>query len=258
MNKQGNTYTFIYSVVLVVVVAAILAVVSLSLKPRQDENIENEKRQNILASVNIESTPMNSADLFKEIIKKQYILNYKGEAIEGDAFGVDIPKEGKKLQKAIKSNPELQKALLDGRFLSESIQDDKALAEIKFPVFVADIKGEIKYILPVYGVGLWGPVWGYLSLNEDKNTVYGVLFDHKGETPGLGAEITQPFFEKQFTGKTIFENSTLKAITVKKGGSATGAHEVDGISGGTITSKAVQTMIGDYLKCYEQFLKQIQ
>lgn len=258
MNKQGNTYTFIYSIVLVVVVAALLAVVSLSLKPLQDENIENEKRQNILSSVNISSTPETSAELFKKIIKKQFILNYKGEAIEGDAFNVDIPTEGKKLQKVIKSSTELQKALKDGRLISQSIKDDKALAEIKFPVFVADVDGAVKYILPVYGVGLWGPVWGYLSLNEDKNTVYGVLFDHKGETPGLGAEITTPAFQKPFSGKTIFDNSTLKAITVKKGGNATGAHEVDAISGGTITSKAVETMIADYLKCYEQFLKQIQ
>ena len=258
MNKQGNTYTFIYSIVLVVVVAALLAVVSLSLKPLQDENIENEKRQNILSSVNISSTPQTSKELFDKIIKKQFILNYKGETIEGNAFEVNIPVEGKKLQKAIQNSPALKKALKEGRLISESIKDDQALAGIKFPVFVADVDGAIKYILPVYGAGLWGPVWGYLSLNEDKNTVYGVLFDHKGETPGLGAEITQPTFEHQFQNKMIFDNSTLKAITVKKGGNATGAHEVDAISGGTITSKAVETMIADYLKCYEQFLKQIQ
>lgn len=258
MNKQGNTYTFIYSIVLVVVVAALLAVISLSLKPLQDENIENEKRQNILSSVNISSTPQNSKELFGKIIKRQFILNYKGESIEGNAFEVNIPEEGKKLQKAIKNNPELQKAIKDGRSISEVIKNDKVLAEIKFPVFVADIDGAVKYILPVYGAGLWGPIWGYLSLNEDKNTIYGTLFDHKSETPGLGAEITQPFFQQQFQGKTIFENSALKSITVKKGGNATGAHEVDAISGGTITSRGVETMIADYLKCYEQFLKQIQ
>ena len=78
MNKQGNTYTFIYSIILVVVVAAILAIVSLSLKPYQDENIENEKRQNILSSVNVSSTPETSAELFNKIITKQFILNYKG------------------------------------------------------------------------------------------------------------------------------------------------------------------------------------
>ena len=88
MNKQGNTYTFIYSIVLVVVVAAILAIVSLSLKPYQDENIENEKRQNILSSVNVSSTPETSAELFNKIITKQFILNYKGEAIEGNAFAI--------------------------------------------------------------------------------------------------------------------------------------------------------------------------
>ena len=103
MNKQGNTYTFIYSIVLVVVVAAILAIVSLSLKPYQDENIENEKRQNILSSVNVSSTPETSAELFNKIITKQFILNYKGEAIEGNAFAVDIPTEGKKLMNALKT-----------------------------------------------------------------------------------------------------------------------------------------------------------
>ena len=229
MNKQGNTYTFLYSVVLVVVVAALLSIVSLSLQPRQNENRQNEKRQNILSAIHISSTAANSAELFDKYIKEQFIINSKGDRIEGKAFDVNIEK-----------------------------QYNLPVEKRELPVFVANVDGATKYILPTYGVGLWGPVWGYISLNEDKNTVYGVLFDHKGETPGLGAEITQPFFQKQFSGKTVFENSSLKAITVKKGGNATGAHEVDGISGGTITSKAVETMIADYLKCYEQFLKQIQ
>ena len=229
MNKQGNTYTFLYSVVLVVVVAALLSIVSLSLQPRQNENRQNEKRQNILSAIHISSTAANSAELFDKYIKEQFIINSKGDRIEGKAFDVNIEK-----------------------------QYNLPVEKRELPVFVANVDGATKYILPTYGVGLWGPVWGYISLNEDKNTVYGVLFDHKGETPGLGAEITQPFFQKQFSGKTVFENSSLKAITVKKGGNATGVHEVDGISGGTITSKAVETMIADYLKCYEQFLKQIQ
>ena len=255
MNKQGNTYTFIYSIVLVVVVAAILAIVSLSLKPYQDENIENEKRQNILSSVNVSSTPETSAELFNKIITKQFILNYKGEAIEGNAFAVDIPTEGKKLQKAMK-NPELQKALKDGKLLSETIKDDKALADIKFPVFVADIDGATKYILPIYGAGLWGPIWGYISLDDNKDTVYGTFFDHQGETPGLGAEITTPEFNKEFRNKQIFSGNQLVGILVVKGGNASGANEVDAISGGTITSKGVETMIKNYLTYYEPFLKQ--
>lgn len=226
MNKQGNTYTFLYSIVLVVVVAALLAIVALSLQPAQNRNIENEKRQNILRSVNITSTPENSKELFDKYIVKQFIVNSKGEEVSGDAFTVDLAKQAKKTC------------------------EDKLL-----PVFVANIDGATKYILPIYGTGLWGPLWGYISLNEDKNIVYGTVFDHKSETPGLGAEITTPQFQTQFEGKLIFDNSQLVSILVKKGGGATGPHEVDAISGGTITSKGVETMIKSYLTCYEPFLK---
>lgn len=226
MNKQGNTYTFLYSVILVVVVAALLAIVALSLQPAQNRNIENEKRQNILRSVNIPSTAENSKEVFDKYIVKQFIVNSKGEEVAGDAFTVDLAKQAKK--------PCNEKLL---------------------PVFVANIDGSTKYILPIYGNGLWGPLWGYISLNDDKNTIYGSVFDHKGETPGLGAEITTGQFQAQFNGKMIFDNSKLVSILVKKGGGAVGAHEVDGISGGTITSKGVENMIKNYLTCYEPFLK---
>lgn len=226
MNKQGNTYTFLYSVILVVVVAALLAIVALSLQPAQNRNIENEKRQNILRSVNIPSTAENSKEVFDKYIVKQFIVNSKGEEVAGDAFTVDLAKQAKK--------PCNEKLL---------------------PVFVANIDGSTKYILPIYGKGLWGPLWGYISLNDDKNTIYGSVFDHKSETPGLGAEITTGQFQAQFNGKMIFDNSKLVSILVKKGGGAVGAHEVDGISGGTITSKGVENMIKNYLTCYEPFLK---
>lgn len=229
MNKQGNTYTFIYSIVLVVVVAALLSVVALWLQPKQNENIENEKRQNILRSVNIESTAADSKTLFDKYIVKQFVVNSKGEEVQGDAFTIDLAQQSK-----------------------------KACDEKLLPVFVASIDGATKYILPLYGKGLWGPVWGYISLNEDKNTIYGTVFDHKGETPGLGAEITTQTFQSQFPGKMIFDNGRLVAILVKKGGGATGAHEVDGISGGTITSKGVENMLTSYLNCYESFLKNKQ
>ena len=226
MNKQGNTYTFIYSIILVVIVAVLLSVIALWLQPTQNENIENEKRQNILRSVNITSTPENSKELFDKYITKQFIVNSTGEEVAGNAFAVDLSKEVK-----------------------------KSCEDRQLPVYVANIDGVIKYILPLQGTGLWGPIWGYISLNEDKNTVYGTVFDHKGETPGLGAEITQDQFRRQFDGKTIFDNGNLVSIFVKKGGGATGPHEVDAISGGTITSKGVESMLKNYLTCYEQFLK---
>lgn len=138
MNKQGNTYTFIYSVILVVVVAALLSVISLSLQPRQNENRQNEKRQNILSAIHISSTAQNSAELFNKYIKEQFIVNDKGQRIEGNAFNVDIKEQ-------------------------YNVAADKR----EFPVFVADVDGATKYILPIYGAGLWGPIWGYISLDAD-------------------------------------------------------------------------------------------
>lgn len=227
MNKQGNTYTFLYSVILVVVVAALLSIVSLSLQPRQDENRQNEKRQNILSAIHVTSTAENSAELFNKYIKEQFILNAKGEEIDGKAFDVDIAKEYK-----------------------------KASDKRQLPVFVANIDGTDKYILPIYGAGLWGPIWGYISLDDNKTTVYGTFFDHQGETPGLGAEITTPGFNEQFKSKEIFSGNELTSIHIIKGGNASGANEVDAISGGTITSKGVEAMLKNYLTYYEPFLKQ--
>lgn len=227
MNKQGNTYTFLYSVVLVIVVAALLSVVSLSLQPRQNENRKNEKRQNILSAIHISSTAENSAELFNKYIKEQFIVNAEGKKVNGNAFDVNIEE-----------------------------QYNMPVEKRELPVFVAEVDGATKYILPIYGAGLWGPIWGYISLDDNKNTVYGTFFDHQGETPGLGAEITTPKFNNQFRNKQIFSGNTLVGIKVLKGGNATGANEVDAISGGTITSQGVQSMLKNYLTNYEPFLKQ--
>ena len=227
MNRQGNTYTFLYSVVLVVVVAALLSVISLSLQPLQNENKVNEKRQNILSAVNITSTPASSADLFGKYIKEQYVINAKGEKIEGNAFNIDIAK-----------------------------QYSLPVNERQLPVFVATIEGATKYILPIYGAGLWGPIWGYMALNDDKDTIYGVYFGHQGETPGLGAEIATPIFTDQFQNKTIFTGTNLVGIQMIKGGGDLGNHDVEAISGGTITCQGVKAMVTNYLTYYEPFLKQ--
>lgn len=227
MNKQGNTYTFLYAVILVVIVAALLAIVALWLQPAQNDNIENEKRQNILRTVKIQSTAADSKELFDKYITEQFVVNSKGERVEGDAFRINMAQEYK-----------------------------KSCEQRQLPVFVADTKDGKKYILPMYGKGLWGPIWGFVALDEDKNTVYGTVFDHKSETPGLGAEITTPHFNQEFDGKLIFDNGQLVSIAVVKGGNASGPHEVDAISGGTITSRSVEAMLRSYLTCYEPFLKQ--
>jgi Na+-transporting NADH:ubiquinone oxidoreductase subunit C len=121
--------------------------------------------------------------------------------------------------------------------------------------------GNTFYIIPMEGTGLWGPVWGYISLEEDYNTVHGAVFDHKSETPGLGAEITTPAFYEQFAGKQIFDQSgNFLSISIVKGGAREGnPHEVDAISGGTITSQAVEEMIrkdiGEYLNFFKTNLE---
>lgn len=228
MNRQGNIYTFMYAAVMVIVVAAVLSFVSLSLKDKQKRNVEVEKKQNILASVNVPANADNAEQIYSELITETYVVNKAGDKVEGvDAFNVDLNKENAK--PAEKRN---------------------------LPVFVYTKDGESKLILPVRGKGLWGPVWGYIALNSDKNTIFGAIFDHKGETPGLGAEIAGVNFQKPFAGKKIFdENGTFVSIKVNKAGVGTDIHSVDAISGGTITSKGVEAMLHDCLSNYQAFLK---
>ncbi|MCT4587976.1 MAG: NADH:ubiquinone reductase (Na(+)-transporting) subunit C [Carboxylicivirga sp.] len=231
MDKQGNTYTYLYAAVMVIVVAAILAFLAQSLKPMQDQNEAVAKKMDILKSVQIESTAADAEEKYEKYIgKNAYVLNANGEKQGGeDAFLVDMAKEVKK---------------------------DRA--ERAYPIYECKLdNGQTKFIIPLRGKGLWGPVWGYISLNEDKNTVYGATFGHKGETPGLGAEITTDIFQKPFTGKQLFDNTgRFKSIViVKKGQSKDDLHKVDGISGGTITSVGVGAMLKDCLKGYEKFLK---
>mgnify|MGYP000962904777 CR=1 FL=1 len=228
MDRNGNIYTFIYAAIMVIFVAALLASVSMALKPRQTRNAEIEKKQNILASVNIESTAEDAEKLYEEKIQKQYVVNYKGEIVEGeDAFYIDLKKERAK-------------------------PDDEQL----LPVFECNTESGLKYIFPLRGAGLWGPIWGYVSLDSDMNTIYGATFDHQGETPGLGAEISTTAFQSEFKGKKLFDQSgNLISVIVKKSGqTADQVHSVDGISGGTITSKGLEKMLLDDFNSYKEFL----
>jgi len=239
MNTQGNTYTFIYAAVMVIIAAAILSSAAIVLKPRQQKNIEIEKKSNILTSVNKGLDAGKAADKtayieqqYDKYITNSYVVNTKGEKVDGDAFTVDLHKEMAK--------PDDQKLL---------------------PVFECkDDDGSIKYVLPIRGKGLWGPIWGYVALEDDMNTIYGAIFDHKGETPGLGAEISQRWFQTPFTGKKIFDdNGNFVSIQVVKGGaSPDDIHGVDAISGGTITSKGLEAMLKDNLGLYVNFLKKHQ
>lgn len=230
MNRNGNTYTFLYAAIMVILVAAVLASVSMALQPKQKRNFEIEKKKNILASVNIESDATTAENIYSEKILNEYVVNVKGEQVDGDAFNTNLKKERA-----------------------------KAADEMVLPIFEFQTDDGLKYVLPLRGSGLWGPVWGFVSLNDDMNTIYGANFDHEGETPGLGAEISTVAFEKEFVGKKLFDNSgKLVSILVAKIGQGQNVSEenkVDGISGGTITSKGLEKMLLDDFTSYNEFLK---
>lgn len=239
MNKNSNTYIIGYSVIMVVIVALVLAFASLSLQGKQDANVVVEKKGAILMSIGegmdadkvVDKTAYVNEQYAKYIVDS-YAVNVAGDKVEGaDAFNLLRNLKG---------------------------EYDKPAAERALPIFVSRTEeGEDRYILPVWGVGLWGPVWGYIALKSDWDTISGVVFDHKGETPGLGAEITTPQFEDQFIGKTIFNADDMVAISVLKGvGSSAGNNNaVDAISGGTITSRGVESMIKDCLADYTAYIK---
>ncbi len=222
MDVNKNSYTFGFAAIMVVIVAALLSVAAISLKPFQDRNVELEKKQNILSSVGIATDRDGSEELYAQYIKAELVLNNKGEEIEGSAFDIDLGVELKK----------------------------DADAQL-LPLFISEVEGETRYIVPLRGKGLWGPIWGFISLEDDLNSVFGAVFDHAGETPGLGAEINKSFFQDPFAGKTIFEGEEFTSITVIKGGAAEGdMHGVDGISGGTITADGVSDMLLERLSMY--------
>jgi Na+-transporting NADH:ubiquinone oxidoreductase subunit C len=221
MNVNSNSYTYAFAIGLVVVVAAALAVAATGLKPAQDANIELEKKANILSSIGLQSE--DPAALYDQVIKEQIVL-LNGQVVDGKLPGsIDMAA-------AVALPAEQREA----------------------PLYVAQTDGETYYIIPVRGKGLWGPIWGYLSLKADGKTVYGAKFDHKSETPGLGAEISTPMFTDQFPNKVVFSDA-YTGIEVRKG-DASGDQQVDGISGGTITSVGVQAMLENCLKPYQTFL----
>lgn len=131
----------------------------------------------------------------------------------------------------------------------------KSFKVLKKIIFECEKDGKTYFVLPQEGAGLWGPIWGYLALESDKNTIYGAYFSHKGETPGLGAEISTPKFQSQFVGKHIFRDGNLVSVAVVKPGKiAEGKDYVDGIGGGTITSQGVDNMMLESLNSYKDFL----
>ena len=234
MNRQSNVYTIIYSIVLVAVVGVVLSVVYQALRPKQLENIANDTKKQILASARL--SPAQGEDvssLFDQHIISSYIVNNLGEQIDQNVNPFDV---------------------------NMALEVKKPASERLLPVFECTTTDGLKYIVPVYGAGLWGPIWGYIAFDSNGNTIYGAYFAHQGETPGLGAEIEKPAFSGQFDGKDIFSSTGdfTSIAVVKLGKEPTDRAWVHAVSGGTITSQGVQKMLYDSLEPYTAFFKELQ
>ncbi len=219
IDTNSDIYAIIYSAVVVVIVAFLLAGVSSALKEKQDANVKLDKKKQILASLNIKNDA-NPAERYDNTIVSELVVNAAGEQVKKEG-GFDVE--------------------------NDEINDNN------LPLYVANVNGETKYIIPMTGNGLWGGIWGYLALNDDCNTIYGVYFSHASETPGLGAEIAGDNFQSRFPGKKVYNADGTVSLSVEKK-STDAEYHVDGVSGATITCGGVNDMLKQKLAPYYAFL----
>jgi len=240
INKESNGYTFGFAIAMVVVVGAVLALIAMATKPFKDTNDEVKKKMDIVKALlpKDESEKINRKNAEEEFAKyvnleNALVIDLNGKKKEGkEAFDIDIRKENR------------------DKTLSE---EDK-----NYPLFIAEIEGKKAYIIPVVGKGLWGPIWGNVCLDEDMRTIKGATFDHKGETPGLGAEIKQAFFIKGWLGEKVSnEDGEFEKFEVVNDKSGTKDKKIDGITGGTITSKGVEEMVNRCLQPYTKYFQNL-
>lgn len=236
MQTNSNTYTILYALVMTCLVAVGLALAASGLKERQEKNVELAIKGDILESVGLNNVPDITAAYSKHIVG--IVVNYKGDVIERDEKG----------------------NLLDASKIDIKAESKKPLEQRLLPLYkyTAD-NGEVAYIIPLRGVGLWDEIWGFIAIKDDLKTVYGASFDHKAETPGLGAEIATPMFYGQFPGKVIFDDQgNFTSVQVVKGMKTNPEYQVDGISGGTMTSNGVNDMLYEDVKAYLPYFEKLK
>ena len=222
IDTNSDVYAVLYSAVVVVIVAFLLAGVSSALKPMQDANVELDKKKQILASLNERNLP-DAAATYDALIVADPIVDAQGNVVAENG-GFEVAND--------------------------------AVSEDNLPLYIAEIDGATKYILPMTGNGLWGGIWGYLALNDDCNTIYGVYFSHASETPGLGAEIAGDKFQGRFPGKKVYGENGEVGLSVLKTSADAEFHE-DAVSGATITCNGVDAMLKLKLSPYYKYLNSL-
>ena len=246
MNTEKNSYTIIYSIIMVVLAAVLLAVAATSLKPAQQENEKIDKMEQILRSIGQTPEKSEVKNVYNKFIKEEILLDGEGTVLK--TFKGDELTNSE----AFNNNTELEMKLLK--------KGEKSAKDVRLNAFVADVNGKLVYILPLNGAGLWNKIWGYISVDAtDHSTVFGADFGNAGETPGLGAEISTTRYADQFKGKELYKEGVFKGIAVvKPGHTAEGQDAVDGISGGTLTSNGVHDMLKASLAPFSKFLESYQ
>jgi len=235
MNRDSNKHTYIFSALMVVSVAFVLSFTSESLKDLQNANVKKEKMQNILSSVGINVSRDESEDLYMDYISEELSLKSDG-TIDDDIEAFDI-----NLALEVKKDSDTQ----------------------RFPLYIANVENEKFYVIPLRGAGLWAEIWGYIALKEDINTIKGVSFDHKSETAGLGAEITEDWFIDSFTDEKINDSqgNFVGVYLTKSNNDPRNEdkmdNEVDAISGATITGDGVSDMIIERVQNYLPYFNNI-
>lgn len=238
--RQSNLYVILFAIGLTVVFGGALSLTSVGLKPLQDKQVELDTKKKILGAVMDISTiedPNEILSIYSKRVKSM-VVDINGNEMTTDAKGNPIVAEKVNIQKNYKFDPQ----------------------ERMYPVFMfLDENGDTEsYIFPTFGAGLWDWISSYVAFGKDLNTVKGIAFDHKSETPGLGARITEPTVQNRFVGKQIYnDQGQLESITMVKGEGNTGLseHQVDGLSGATMTAKGVNAMLEKYLECYSAFIE---
>jgi len=239
--QQSNAYIIVFTAILTIVVGGLLSFTSEILKPYQKKSIELDTKTQILTAVMELEKGSDILGIYNTKIES-VVVDINGAPVELDRKGNPIVPEEVNILKNYKMDPESR----------------------NYPVFkYMSEEGKVEaYIFPVYGNGLWDKIWGYVALEEDMNTIKGVAFDHKAETPGLGQRIQTAEVQNRYKGKKVYDASgELVSVTMVKGegkGQPISDNQVDGMSGATLTGNGVNKMLMGYLTAYEAYMNNVK